>query len=409
MAWRNDTSIMATEKPDIVIVGGGPAGLRVAELVSAAGRRTVLADAMPSVGRKLLVAGRGGLNLTHSEPVENFPARYGDVPERWRDLLADFSPHDLRTWAHDLGVETFVGTSGRVFPVTKQAAPLLRRWIARLRRQGVSFRARHRLAGLARGQDSDWRVTFTTTAGSVQIAARAVVLALGGASWPKTGSDGAWVDWLQHMGVPVTPLQPANCGYEVAWNAEFLREAEGLPLKNLTVSAGEQTVSGELLITRYGLEGGALYQLARTLRSMSSPQIVLDLKPTFSADKLAARIVQAKASLLAHATEAWRLSPAAIALLRRDGDSASAAELAHRAKHLAIALSGPRPIAEAISTAGGVAWSALDDHLMLQSSPGLFCAGEMIDWEAPTGGYLLQGCLATATRAAAGALRFTAR
>jgi uncharacterized flavoprotein (TIGR03862 family) len=396
---------MSAEKSDVLIVGGGPAGLRAAEIVSAAGRRTVLADHKASVGRKFLVAGRGGLNLTHSEPVENFPARYNDVTGRWPSLLADFSPDDLHAWAKELGVGTFVGTSGRVFPETKQAAPLLRRWIARLRKQGVSFRARHELAGFQRDESGSWDVAFGTPEGKKILQARAVIFALGGASWPQTGSDGGWVKLFEKAGIGVTPLQPANCGYEVAWPADFLAEAEGLPLKNVVVRAAEESVAGELLVTKYGLEGGAIYQLGRRLRAMAKPVITIDLKPSFTVEQLMRKLgSDSSLNLRDRAVRAWRLGRAAAALLHADEPSCSAVELATRAKNYQIALRGPRPIEEAISTAGGVSWDELDERLMLKAHPGLFCAGEMIDWDAPTGGYLLQGCFSTATRAARGAL-----
>jgi uncharacterized flavoprotein (TIGR03862 family) len=398
---------MGSEKYDVLVVGGGPAGLRAAELASAAGFRTVLADHKPSVGRKFLVAGRGGLNLTHSEPVENFPARYGGPAERWQRLLADFSPGDLRAWAGGLGVETFVGTSGRVFPVTKQAAPLLRRWIERLRKQGVSFRPRHGLAGFSRTKSGEWEVAFTTPTGAINLQARAVILALGGASWPQTGSDGGWVKLFAEAGIGVTPLAPANCGYEVDWPPEFLAQAEGLPLKNVVVRAGGESVAGELLITKYGLEGGALYQLGRALRTLTQPKIEIDLKPALAVEQLTAKIRHAQGThLLDQAARAWRLSPASVALLRLRAPFASAGELAALAKAYPLSLRAPRPIEEAISTAGGVSWEELDGELMLKRCPGIFCAGEMIDWDAPTGGYLIQGCFSTATRAARGALKF---
>jgi hypothetical protein len=393
---------------DVLVIGGGPAGLRAAEIVSAAGRRTILADHKPSVGRKFLVAGRGGLNLTHSEPVENFPARYGETTGRWEQLLADFSPQDLRAWAKDLGIETFVGTSGRVFPESKQAAPLLRRWIARLRAQGVSFRARHELVGFSSDKNGAWDVTFRTPEGEKILGACAVIFALGGASWPKTGSDGTWTKIFENAGVKITPLQPANCGWEVDWPADLLAEAEGQPLKNVAVRAGDESISGELLITKYGLEGGAIYQLGRMLRAMAKPVITIDLKPSFSVEQLVRKLEAAASQygLRDRAVDSWHLGRAAAALLRADEPSCSALELATRTKNYQIVLRGPRPIDEAISTSGGVSWDALDETLMLRSQPGLFCAGEMIDWDAPTGGYLLQGCFSTATRAARGALAF---
>lgn len=387
---------MEPERTDIAVVGGGPAGLRAAEVASSAGLSTVLADRMRSVGRKFLVAGRGGLNLTHTEPPDDFCRRYGEPQERWRRLLAEFSPQDLREWAAGLGIETFVGTSRRVFPVGKQAAPLLRRWIERLRRQGVLFHPRHRLTAFRR-IENEWELRFEE---DVFLRARAVILALGGASWPQTGSDGAWTELLARSKIEITPFAPANVGYEVDWPSGFLAAAEGLPLKNITVRAGKMSVAGELLITKYGLEGGALYQLGRELRGMAQPEIVIDLKPALTRAQLEAKLGPAPS--LERTAQAWRLSPAARELLRSRSDT----PLAETAKAFRLSLKGPRPIEEAISTAGGVAWANLDENLMLKDQPGLFCAGEMIDWEAPTGGYLLQGCFATGTRAAQGTVKF---
>jgi uncharacterized flavoprotein (TIGR03862 family) len=397
---------MPDETCDVLVIGGGPAGLRAAEIAAAAGRRTILADRMPSVGRKFLVAGRGGLNLTHSEPIENFPARYGGSG-RWPSLLDDFSPTDLRKWARDLGIDTFIGTSGRVFPATKQAAPLLRRWIRRLREYGVEFRTRHEWIGFRERPMGRWNFDFKTAEGISTITARAVVLALGGASWPQTGSNGQWTAMLENAGVGIAPLAPANCGYEVEWPPGFLEMAEGQPLKNIVVHAHGEQVAGELLMTRYGLEGGALYQLGRVLRAQSAPRIAVDLKPAFTLPQLVGKLASARDEPLADAAErCWKLSPVAVALLRTQPGLVSRENLAETVKAFPIELQRPRPIAEAISSAGGVTWSELDEDLMLRRCPGIFCAGEMIDWAAPTGGYLLQGCFSTATRAARGVNRF---
>src|SRR4051794_31990872 len=303
---------MSAESRSVLVVGGGPAGLRAAEGALAAGARVTICDAQPSVGRKFLIAGRGGLNLTHGEPVENFPARYGDQLERWRDLLREFGPDDLRRWATGLGVETYVGTSGRVFPRGQKAAGLLRAWVRRLRGSGVQFRTGLRLAGFT--QDlTGWRCEFRTAEDNVHLVANAIVLALGGASWPETGSDGTWPAILASHGIEIAPWQPANCGWTVDWPNELLQRAEGLPLKNLTVRAGGESVSGELLITAHGLEGGAIYRLGRTLRSMNEPHIVIDFKPQLSAHALQER--GSSASDPHELFRRWKLSAAAIALM----------------------------------------------------------------------------------------------
>lgn len=389
---------MVAETHSVLVIGGGPAGLRAAEVAKAAGSPVIICDAQRSVGRKFLVAGRGGLNLTHGEPVENFPARYIDEPERWRDLLREFGPAELRKWAADLGVETYIGTSGRVFPRGQKAAGLLRTWVRRLRTSGVEFRTGMRFVGLAR-EAKEWRAEFQTAENQFSLTADKIVLALGGASWPETGSDGTWPAILAAHGIAITPWQPANCGWDVAWPAGLLARAEGLPLKNLTVRAGDEEVSGELLITRHGLEGGAIYRLGRGLRAMTAPQLTIDFKPQLTAKTMRERVMNLPE--IRDWFRAWKLSPAAIALLEttsQENPSNGEAMIA-RVKNFPVELRGPRPIAEAISSAGGVAWRELDEALMLRKLPGVFVAGEMIDWEAPTGGYLLQGCFATASRA----------
>lgn len=385
----------------LAIVGGGPAGLRAAEVAASAGLRVTLYDAKPSVGRKFLVAGKGGLNLTHGESIGSFVTRYSgpDQPgEIWENLIAGFDPAALRAWAADLGVETFQATSGRVYPKALKAAPLLRRWIARLRDLGVRLEMNHRLVSLDASRHLGFENGSATTAD-------AVILALGGGSWAKTGSDGGWTRILENLGISYNPLAPANCGWEHEWTPEILAVAEGQPLKNLHVRAGEQTVIGELMLTRYGLEGGAIYQLGTTLRAMPEPAITIDFKPTFSHEQLVVKMESVRRDFLKEAAIRWKLSEPAQAILARktypDADS-----LAREVKHCAIPLSRPRPIDEAISSAGGVCWSELDSTLMLKKLPGVFVAGEMIDWEAPTGGYLMQGCFATGTRAAKAAMEW---
>jgi len=376
----------------VLIVGGGPAGMRAAEVASEAGAQTVLCDAQSSFGRKFLIAGRGGLNLTHSEPVENFPERYGNEAARWRDLLSEFGPAQLCQWVHSLGIETYVGSSGRIFPEGQKAAGLLRAWVERLRGQHVQFEFGARLTGLDRIQNG-WRVSLQDR----PLEAKAVVLALGGASYPETGSDGKWPAILEKMEIEIAPWRPANCGWEVDWPKEFAERTEGQPLKNLSVRAGSETVSGELLVTRYGLEGGAIYRLGRTLQEMNEPELIIDLKPQLSRD-----LLRERAKNFGNYVDwlrSWKLHPAAIALLKTGGPVHDLEEAIELVKNFRIRLKGPRPIAEAISSAGGVRWSELDKNLMLHKGPGMFVAGEMIDWEAPTGGYLLQGCLSTGTRA----------
>lgn len=387
----------------IAIIGGGPAGLRAAEVASAEARVTLF-DAKPSVGRKFLVAGKGGLNITKAEDFSHFATQYRgtDFPEPlWTRMLAEFDPDALRQWAAGLGIETFVASTGRVYPKAMKAAPLLRRWVERLRANGVIFKLKHRWKGL----DENGDLEFQTPTGPATHKADAVILACGGGSWPETGSDGGWVATLKNLGIAVSPLAPANCGWEVAWPAALLADAEGLPLKNIRARSGEQTAKGELLITSYGLEGGAIYQLGPALRE--NGQLFIDLKPEVSIEQLVRKLGLLKRNFLAEARSRWRLSDAALTLLNHLIDTPETAEaLAEATKSLPIQLTQPRPLAEAISSAGGVAWVELDENLMLTKRPGIFCAGEMIDWEAPTGGYLMQGCFASGTHAAESALAY---
>jgi len=395
---------------DIAIIGGGPAGLRAAEVAAAGGASVTLFDAKPSVGRKFLVAGRGGLNLTHTEPLERFATRYtgdGQPPEFWRTLFAEFDADALRKWAADLGVETFAATSGRVYPRELKAAPLLRRWVHRLREAGVRFAMRHRWSDLRPG--AQWQVDFQTEGETRTVHTDAVILALGGGSWPETGSDGGWISILEKLGVMIGPLTAANCGWDISWPPGVCALAEGQPLKNITARAGESMATGELLVTSYGIEGGAIYQLGSALRGMQAPEIVIDFKPAHTVEQLVKKLGKCPRNFLAEARSRWRLSDAAFAILSNlpGGESfASAESLASTVKGCTLKLAGPRPLAEAISSAGGVRWSELNSALMLRRLPGVFVAGEMIDWEAPTGGYLMQGCFATGTRAACGALEW---
>jgi uncharacterized flavoprotein (TIGR03862 family) len=391
----------------IAIIGGGPAGLRAAEVAATSGAAVWLYDAQRSVGRKFLVAGKSGLNLTNAAEFEELAAVYsgeGLRPQMWRACLAKFDNRAMRAWAAGLGIETFDTSSGKVFPRTMKAAPLLRRWVERLRGLGVKFAMNHRWTGLEAGPP--WRVTFHER-GSGDEPGReilrehdAVVLALGGGSWPETGSDGGWVSILQGLGIGVSPLRAANCGWECAWTPETRALVEGRPLQNIHVRAGDAVEIGELMLTRYGIEGTVIYQLGRTLRAMAKPEIRIDFKPTFTVEQLVRKMESARRHFVQEARQRWKLPEAAGAIAEQfHGPFASAEALAQVVKDCRLPLLGPRPLEEAVSTAGGVRWEDLDDGLMLRKLPGVYCAGEMIDWEAPTGGYLLQGCFATGHQA----------
>jgi uncharacterized flavoprotein (TIGR03862 family) len=392
----------------IAVIGGGPAGLRAAEVLAENGAAVTVFDAKASVGRKFLVAGGGGLNLTKNEPPERFATRYRGPempPDFWPARLAEFGPDDLRAWAAGLGVETFAASTGRVYPREMKAAPLLRGWVRRLRGLGVHFAMHHRLAAIR----DDSALELATPDGPQIVTPQATILGLGGGSWPETGSDGGWVSVLEKLGIAVAPLRPANCGWEVAWPPGVLAAAEGAPLKNIAVRVGNEQARGELVVTRHGLEGGAIYQLGAALRAMEQPMLEIDFKPDLAAEALRAKLGPARRNWLTEVTQRWKLAPAAAAILGHHPDVASwttAEAWIAAVKACRIVFTGPRPLAEAISSAGGVRWAELDARLMLRKLPGVFVAGEMIDWEAPTGGYLMQGCFATGAHAARGALEW---
>ena len=419
---------MNSSPADIVIIGGGPAGLMAAETSAAAGASVQLFDAMPSVGRKFLLAGRGGLNLTHSEATEPFASRFGERREQVDPWLAALGPQQLRDWAHGLGVDTFVGTSGRVFPKDMKAAPLLRAWLHRLRAAGVQFHMRHRWLGAleaqAGGPEAGWTLRFAAPAGEVAVQARSIVLALGGGSWARLGSDGAWVPWLAERGIDVAPLLPANCGFDVGWSAYFSERFAGQPFKSVAIefrdSRGRSFAhkKGEFVATATGVEGSLIYAASGLLRdeiaAVGSATLTLDLLPDRSAEQVHAEVLHPRGSrsLASHLKGRLGLDGIKAALLfevlgregMHDLDKVAAA-----IKALPLKLTAPRPIDEAISSAGGVRLDALDARLMANAMPGVFCAGEMLDWEAPTGGYLLTASMASGVVAARGALDWLAR
>jgi uncharacterized flavoprotein (TIGR03862 family) len=383
-----------------------------AEVVSAAGLQVDLYDAMPSLGRKFLLAGKGGLNLTHAEPYDDFISRYGERQAQLAPLLAEFGPEALRSWAHGLGVETFVGSSGRVFPTAMKAAPLLRAWLHRLRAGGVRIHVRHRWLGL----DAAGNLRLATPQGESLRHADALLLALGGGSWARLGSDGEWVELLAAQGVEIAPLRPANCGFEVAWSDHFRQRFAGVPLKGVALTPGDadsraEGRRGELMITEHGIEGGLIYALAAPLRAAieatGSAMIQLDLAPDRSPERLREELARprGKLSLANHLRKRAGIEGVKAGLLRECLAAerlADAAQLAAAIKALPLRLTATRPLDEAISTAGGVRFEALDERLMVRARPGLFCAGEMLDWEAPTGGYLLTACFASGRAAGRG-------
>jgi uncharacterized flavoprotein (TIGR03862 family) len=401
----------------VAIIGAGPAGLMAAEVLAQGGAYVTVYDAMPSAGRKFLMAGRGGLNLTHSEPLPAFLARYREAMPHLKAAIEAFPPSGLRDWSEALGQETFIGSSGRVFPKAFKASPLLRAWLRRLDSMGLKLALRHRWTGW----DEQRRLLFETPDGPRVVETGATVLALGGASWPRLGSDGAWADTLADKGVNITPLRPANCGFTVAWSDIFRDRFEGQPLKGVALTFGEHSARGEAVITRSGVEGGAIYALSAELREAidrdGTAALTVALRPDLGTDNLTMKlsIRKGKQSLSNFLRKAAQLSPAAIGLLQEAAKASGVslasmppAELARLINAVPIQLSGVAPIAHAISTAGGIAFDELDGDFMLRRLPGVFAAGEMLDWEAPTGGYLLTACMATGRAAGLGIDRWLA-
>jgi uncharacterized flavoprotein (TIGR03862 family) len=400
---------------DAAVIGAGPAGLMAAEVLAQGGARVTVFDAMPSAGRKFLMAGRGGLNLTHSEPLPAFLSRYREAAARLEPAIAAFPPDRLRAWSEALGQPIFVGTSGRVFPKAFKASPLLRAWLRRLDAGRVQFAFRHRWIGW----DERGRLLFRTPDGERAIEARPTVLALGGASWARLGSDGTWTETLSAKGVVMSPLRPANCGFVVAWSDVFRDRFEGQPLKGIALKCGAHTLRGEAIVTKAGIEGGAIYALSAELREAIAEagemMLRVALRPDLSEADLAKRLAapRGKQSLSNFLRKAVQLSAVAVGLLQeaaitsdRSLSSLSASELARLINGVPIRLTGTAPITRAISTAGGISLDELDADFMLRRLPGVFAAGEMLDWEGPTGGYLLQASFATGAAAGRGALKW---
>ncbi|MDR5879346.1 TIGR03862 family flavoprotein [Caballeronia sp. LZ032] len=406
----------------VAVVGGGPAGLMAAEALAAGGARVDVYDAMPSVGRKFLMAGKGGMNLTHSEPAEAFLSRYSARRPDIAPLLARFDAAALRTWVHGLGVETFVGSSGRVFPTDMKAAPMLRAWLHRLRGAGVTFHMRHRWLGWA--EDGVSASRFATPTGEKQVRHDALILALGGASWPQLGSDGGALPLLAARGVEVRPFLPSNCGFDVGWSEHFSSRFAGEPLKSVAIGLpgtdGETAWRvGECLVTAQGIEGSLIYALSAPIRERiaagagEGATVLLDLVPQLSAERVRDEVLHPRGarSMSSHLHSRLHLTGVKAGLLREcltKDEFADHDILAERIKALPLHLLRPRPIAEVISSAGGVAFESLDARSMLTALPGVFCAGEMLDWEAPTGGYLLTACFASGLVAGEGALAWLA-
>ncbi|WP_028629682.1 TIGR03862 family flavoprotein [Metapseudomonas resinovorans] len=404
---------MNDSSPFVAVIGGGPAGLMAAEVLAQGGARVELFDAMPSVGRKFLLAGVGGMNITHSEAKGPFLGRYGARRDQVAALLQDFGAEELRAWIHDLGIDTFVGSSGRVFPTDMKAAPLLRAWLKRLREQGVVIHNRHRWLGW----DDQGALRIATPSGETRVQADACLLALGGGSWARLGSDGAWVPLLETRGVHIAPLQSSNCGFEVpGWSPLLQEKFAGAPIKSVTIRLDDTAPrQGEFVLTSTGVEGSLIYALSATIReritTTGSATLYLDLLPNQSVEKITKALARPRGSrsMAKHLHSQLGIDGARAGLLRElsaKDDFLDTARLADTLKNLPLTLVRARPLDEAISSAGGVPFEAMDEGLMLKQLPGVFCAGEMLDWEAPTGGYLLTACFASGRVAGQGVLRW---
>jgi uncharacterized flavoprotein (TIGR03862 family) len=411
----------------VAIIGGGPAGLMAAEVISAHGVKVDVYDSMPSVGRKLLMAGKSGLNITHSDPFDVFVSRYAKRREQIEPMLKVFGSDQLREWVQSFGIETFIGTSGRVFPTGMKASPLLRAWLKRLDASNVTFHLRHKWTGDIRPvglPNSDTpsnptyrtvEIKFVTPDGEVTVKSDAVVLALGGGSWSRLGSDGAWVPWLKQAGAEVEPLLPSNCGFEVEWSEHFREKYDGHPIKSVTLSFGEFRQPGEFIVTKEGVEGGLIYAASAIMRDEiyenGKAVMVLDLKPDRTLEWLKEKLSRprGKRSLVSYLEKTLGIKGVKAGLLREfvsKEDFTNAEKLAESIKALPVPLVRPSPLDEAISSAGGVTFESLNKHLMLKNMPGVFCAGEMLDWEAPTGGYLLTACFSSGYTAGIGASKW---
>ena len=421
IAWiRSSLAYNHSVQKSVAIIGGGPAGLMAAEVLSASGLVKVdLYDSMPSLGRKFLMAGKSGLNLTHAEPFEQFVSRYGKRRAEIELMLRKFGPDDLRDWAQGLGIETFVGSSRRVFPVGMKASPLLRTWLKRLDASGVTFHLRHRWMGnIAAGDGSLSVIEFQSPTGAIKVNANAVILALGGGSWARLGSDGAWIPWLREAGAEIKPLRPANCGFDVNWSEHFRERFDGHPLKSVVLSFGSFRQQGEFIVTREGVEGSLVYAAAALLRDEIEAKgravMLLDLVPDRTHEWLVGKLSKPRGSrsMASHLEKTVGIKGVKAGLLREflsKEDFSNVESLAHFIKSLPVPLMATRPLDEAISSAGGVTFESLDENLMLRSLPGVFCAGEMLDWEAPTGGYLITACMASGYAAGQGVLEWLDR